>query len=159
LSESIENFAFFDGLVYWSKEDDSLETLGKKVETIHSSTGNDGTVTETKEIKYIPRISLPEVIVNTGIILTETYILKAIPTYKSGYIYPENISFDKNNKVVIPDNASSIILEVNQKNTSDETINILTAENIDYLFNTFSDNNTSIDFPFITPEIKTEVPE
>lgn len=159
MSESIEDFAFFDGLVYWSKEDDSLETLGKKVETIHSSTGGDGTVTETKEIKYIPRFSLPEVIVNTGIILTETYILKAIPTYKSGYIYPENISFDKNNKVVIPDNASSIILEVNQKNTSDETINILTAENIDYLFNTFSDNNTSIDFPFIAPEIKTEVPE
>jgi hypothetical protein len=69
-------------------------------------------------------VLIPETDIEYGIISTDTYILKNTPRYKDGYVYPTSIK----EKVIIPDNASSVILEIHKAINTTSPLSIYTAK-------------------------------
>lgn len=97
--------------------------------------------------------------ITVGNIFTKTYITKQAPTYKSGYVIPKEMTFDKGNRVVIPDNASSVICEVHNYNPTNATspVTIYVADTTENL----SNSHEAYTFPFAldtngTPDIISE---
>ena len=60
-----------------------------------------------------------------------TYLIKEIPTHPDGYVYSTSIS--KENQVIIPETASSLVLEIHHFTTSNSDVTIYSAASMDDL--------------------------
>jgi hypothetical protein len=60
-----------------------------------------------------------------------TYLIKEVPTHPDGYVYSTSIS--KENQVIIPETASSLVLEIHHFTTSNSDITIYSAASMDDL--------------------------
>ena len=87
-----------------------------------------------------PQVLVPEAPFTYGIVTTNTYITKNLPRYQNGYFVPSDIQ----KRIIIPDNASSVILEVHKSSTSNTTTSIYTAKNKEHL----STSTDEYSFPF-----------
>lgn len=79
-----------------------------------------GTPQQSYDIMNEHKIDIPNQQVTVVDFVGKTFIKKSVPTYKKGYVIAKNISWD-DNKVVIPDNASSIICDVHYKSSGTPT--------------------------------------
>lgn len=105
--------------------------------------------------EYIDSVIFQQEYLTVANIVSKTYITKQAPTYKSGYVIPEEMTFDNGNRVVIPDTASSVICEVHHHNPTNSTspVTVYLADTSENL----SGSHEAYTFPFGLDENGTPV--
>lgn len=81
----------------------------------------------------------------------KTFIKKSVPTYEKGYVIPTDISWENDNKVVIPDNAQSIICDVHYQAISNTTPTTIYYAGSKDLLKSDNEPNTNTISPYQFP--------